>query len=64
MSNYKVANEFDASWLQRNKPKPTVAFVYKIVQTKELTDAYLAYQNKIESEGNFKAQGESPGNES
>lgn len=58
-----IVHQFDTSWRHPNKPKPTVVFVYKIVQSKQLMDAYLAYQSKVESEGNFKAQGKSPGNE-
>ncbi|KAG8990938.1 hypothetical protein FRB90_001539, partial [Tulasnella sp. 427] len=58
-----IVNQFDISWRHTNKTKPAVVFVYKIVQTKQLTDSYLAYQTKVESEGNFKAQGKSAGNE-
>ncbi|KIO20782.1 hypothetical protein M407DRAFT_81184, partial [Tulasnella calospora MUT 4182] len=50
-------------WRHSNKTKPTVTFVYKIVQSKQLMDSFLAYQNKVESEGNFKAQGKMAGNE-
>ncbi|KAG9044834.1 hypothetical protein FS837_007468 [Tulasnella sp. UAMH 9824] len=39
-----IVNQFDISWRHTNKPKPTVAFVYKIVLSKQLTDSYLAYQ--------------------
>ncbi|KAG8939840.1 hypothetical protein FRC00_013497, partial [Tulasnella sp. 408] len=38
-----VVNQFDVSWRHSYKPKPTVAFVYKIVLSKQLTDSYLAY---------------------
>lgn len=58
-----IVHQFDTSWRHTNKTKPTVVFVYKIVQSKQLMDAYLAYQNKVESEGNFKSQGKSAGNE-
>ncbi|KAG8920337.1 hypothetical protein FRC00_010165 [Tulasnella sp. 408] len=58
-----IVNQFDASWRHQNKPKPTVTFVYKIVLSKQLSDSYLAYQNKVESEGNFKAQNKQAGNE-
>ncbi|KIO18857.1 hypothetical protein M407DRAFT_61026, partial [Tulasnella calospora MUT 4182] len=54
---------FDVSWRHPNKTKPTVVFLYKIVQSKQLMDSYLAYQNKVESEGKFKAQGKNAGNE-
>jgi len=58
-----ISNQFKTSWRHTNKTLPTVQFVYKIVQTKELSQKYLDYRKKVEAEGNFMAQQSSEGNE-
>ncbi|KLO05182.1 ADP-ribosylation [Schizopora paradoxa] len=58
-----VRRQFKKSWRHTQKKCPHLRAVYKIVSSKKLNDDYEAYRTHIESQRNFVATGNSPGNE-
>ncbi|KAG9028028.1 hypothetical protein FRB95_006983 [Tulasnella sp. JGI-2019a] len=59
----EIENQFYDSWREPDKDVPTVQWISKIVQSKELTDRYYAYRDSVEEEGAFTLRGMAPGNE-
>ncbi|KAF9783095.1 hypothetical protein BJ322DRAFT_1008547 [Thelephora terrestris] len=57
-----VANQFQKSW-RHPTPCPRVQAVFKIVETKNISDKYNAYRNVVEGRGAFTSNGRPAGNQ-
>ncbi|KAG8903397.1 hypothetical protein FRB99_003354 [Tulasnella sp. 403] len=56
-----ITKQFAATWTSANPP--TIAKIYKVLNSKTTEDAFQAYRKTVEAKGNYTAQGKPAGNE-